>query len=93
MKICIDLDGVIATGMPYSKANPNQIIINKVNELYEKGYTIIIFTSRRERDRYLTKYWLRKNKVKHNKLVMCKPLVDKYFDDRNGTMEELMSLK
>lgn len=47
--LCFDLDGTLCTsveGSDYSKAEPLIKAINKVNELYDSGIKIIIFTGR-----------------------------------------------
>ena len=47
-KICFDIDGVICTNTwgNYEKAEPILKNIKKINNLYEAGNTIILFTAR-----------------------------------------------
>ena len=44
----IDIDGVICatTNSDYNASKPNFKVIKKINDLYEKGNKIIIFTAR-----------------------------------------------
>ena len=45
--MCFDLDGTLCTSVQhsdYSKAEPLNKAIQKVNELYDSGIKIIIFT-------------------------------------------------
>ncbi|MEQ9412359.1 MAG: acylneuraminate cytidylyltransferase family protein, partial [Cyclobacteriaceae bacterium] len=46
---CFDIDGVVAQLSPnndYAMAQPNQDLIDKVNQLYDHGHKIILFTAR-----------------------------------------------
>ena len=95
--ICFDLDGVICKTKKnnYIKAEPIKKNINKINELFEKGYFIKIFTARymgRNNDniimakrsaKKLTINQLKKWKVKFHKLYFGKPSSDLYIDDKN----------
>ena len=46
--ICFDIDNVICKtkNSNYKKSRPNKRVIKKINEIYRKGYKIILFTSR-----------------------------------------------
>ena len=46
--ICFDLDNVLCKtiGKDYKNAKPNKSHIKKVNELFDQGYMIKIFTGR-----------------------------------------------
>ncbi len=46
--LCFDLDNVICStkGNRYHESKPRKKIINLINNLYKKGYTIKIFTAR-----------------------------------------------
>ncbi len=95
-KICFDLDGVICTNTngKYEKAEPYQDAIKKINELYEKGNYIIIYTAR-----FMTKYKKDLNKInsigydftkkqldnwglRYNELILGKPDYDIFIDDK-----------
>ena len=90
-KYCFDLDGTLCTNTEgdYENAQPLSSRINRVNELYESGDYILIFTARG----YVTGIdWttLTKNQltpwgVKHHELILGKPDADIYIDDRGTT--------
>ena len=96
MKIVIDIDGVICEETkPYSRA---KVIVGAADALaFWKtcmGYTLILHTSRRERDRKLTVKWLKDNNIIYDSLVMGKPKGDVYIDDKalkfNGIWDILL---
>jgi hypothetical protein len=94
--ICFDIDNVICRTKSnyYSKSLPNINSINKINELYKKGYQIKIFTSRfmgrskeniklaRKKGLRLTKKQLKIWGVKYHKLIFGKPSYDLFIDDK-----------
>lgn len=104
----IDVDGTLAHEpmIPgnYATCQPNTKMINKVNKLYEKGHTIILFTSRGMRSykediidihihvKPVLIDWLVTFDVKYTKLVMGKPWGPNvhYIDDKNMTFEEFL---
>jgi len=95
-KICFDLDGVICsqTTGDYENAIPNKKAIEVINELYDKGNKIIIFTSRfmgRNQNNIEKTYsqgyeftlkQLKEWKVKFHELIMGKPRYDILLDDK-----------
>lgn len=88
MKYVIDLDGTLCTQeKDYANANPIQNRINKVNNLYNNGNIIIIFTARGSETNIdwtdITLEQLRKWGVKYHHLIFGKPSADCYIDDRN----------
>lgn len=84
IRIAIDIDGVLCqVSAPYKDCKPIFKNIEKVNRRYEKGYTIILFTSRYQSDRKITMKWLRTYGVKYHKLILGKPKFDKYIDEKN----------
>lgn len=88
MKFVVDLDGTLCTQeSDYSFAKPIINRIYKINELYEKGNTIIIFTARGSETNIdwsnITINQLRRWGVKYHKLIFGKPSADYYIDDRN----------
>lgn len=92
----LDIDGFITLEpnqhfLKYSESTPNYKIINKINQLY-KDNTIILFTSRYEEDRSITKIWLEKYNVKYNQLMFNKPRGDYYLDDKNLSIKEFLNL-
>jgi len=94
MKIVIDIDGIIALGgAPFKNCYPVYPIIGKIKYLKNRGHKIILFTSRRESDREITKSWLKKHEVRYDKLMMGKPLGDVYLDDRNINLPKFLMLR
>ncbi len=89
----IDIDGIICENNNfenYKISKPIKENIKKINELYDKGNTIILNTARLEEDRYITIEWLYYNKVKYDVLLMNKIRADFYLDDRNITIKEFL---
>jgi len=99
MRICIDLDGVIANlkkeGKTYSDVKPVNGAIEKIKKLKENGHYIIIYTARHMKtcngnvSKVLAKVgkitldWLEKYQVPYDEIVFGKPWADIYIDD-NG---------
>lgn len=99
----IDLDDTICftENRDFENSTPYKEVINKINELYDKGWKIIIATARgakscktlEEREikyRDITENWLKKNNVKYHELVFGKPNADYYVDDKNLSIEEFI---
>ena len=74
----------------YNKVKPRKNIIKKVNEMYDKGFIIYIFTSRYDIYQHQTKHWLQKNGVKYHYFVMNKPFYNFLIDDKAVTPEEFL---
>ncbi len=95
--LCFDLDNIICQTKNnfYKNSKPIKKNIDFINNLYDKGFTIKIFTARfmgRNNDNILkakkqglnlTKKQLRDWKVKYHKLIMGKPSFDIVIDDKN----------
>ena len=95
--ICFDLDGVICktSSNRYHKSKPNLNAIKKVNELYEKGNYIKIFTARymgrskenrliaKKKGFQLTRKQLKKWDLKYHELIFGKPSYDLFIDDKS----------
>jgi len=84
---CIDIDGTICTeDAPYEHAQPLQKTIDKVNELYEQGNKILLFTARGCKSKTdwssLTKKQLESWGVKYHQLIFDKPYADYYIDNK-----------
>lgn len=85
MKIIIDLDGVICSEektfeRSLSKPLPNAS--NIINQLYDNGHDIIIYTGRSWSEEKMTKNWLSINNIKYHSLIMGKIIGDVWIDDR-----------
>lgn len=97
MILCFDLDNVLCRTIKnkYKKSRPIKKNINLVNELYDKGYFIKIFTARymgrnnenatkaKKDAKNITETQLKKWKINYNKLIFGKPSFDIYIDDKN----------
>jgi len=93
--ICFDIDNVICitSNSNYKKSKPIKKAIKKINELYDSGFKIILFTSRfmgrtneNKGKAYKMGYKLTKDQLKlwnvnYHKLEMCKPSYDLIVDD------------
>ena len=85
---CFDLDGTLCTNTEgaYDEAEPMYDRIQKVNELFESGNQIYIFTARGTVTgidwRSLTEEQLREWGVKYHELQLGKPFAHIYVDDR-----------
>lgn len=85
MQIIIDMDGTICTEeRTYSRslAKPNKDAIDSVNQLYDEGHTILIYTARTWMEFEMTSHWLKQNEIKYHQLLMGKPIGDVWIDDR-----------
>ena len=96
MIICFDLDDTLCVGKPYVFATPIEEAVAFVNELYDRGFIIKIYTARgmgrfdcpekaREAFESLTRRQLRAWNVKYHQLIMGKPSADLYIDDKAVT--------
>ncbi|MCB0428575.1 MAG: capsular biosynthesis protein [Flavobacteriales bacterium] len=97
MRICIDLDGVIAqlkdTGESYAEVRPVEGAIEKIRALKENGHYIIIYTARHMKtcegnvgkvvmkQGKVTLEWLEKQGVPYDEIYFGKPWADVYIDD------------
>lgn len=93
--IAVDFDAVLATyNRPFifdKLGEPNQDLIDVVNEYYDKGYYIYIFTGRIETPTILQ--WLKDNRVKYHSYntvpdvnpynSKAKPFYDVIIDDKS----------
>ena len=99
---CFDLDNVICHTIDskYEQSKPNLKVINKINELHNKGNEIKIFTARymgRNNEDYnlakvqgydFTKKQLESWGLKFDILIFGKPVYDVYVDDKNFDFKE-----
>ena len=85
MQLIIDMDGTICTEeRQYSRslAKPLPDAINSINQLFDAGHTIIIYSARTWAEFEMTSHWLGKNGVKYHQLLLGKPVGDYWIDDR-----------
>lgn len=95
--LCFDIDGVICDtkSLDYSKSKPIYKNIIKINELFDKGFLIKLFTARyvgraknnlkivKKRNDKITVPQLKKWGVKYHELIYGKPVFSIFVDDRN----------
>ena len=94
--LCFDIDNVICKtiGSNYLNSKSNSKVIKKINELYEKGFVIKIFTSRfmgrnkeninraKKQGYKFTVQQLKFWGVKYHQLIFGKPSYDLFVDDK-----------
>ena len=101
--IVVDIDDTISFtyNRDFDNSVPNQAVIDRINELYDEGWKIILFTARggkscktlEEKEakyRLITEKWLLKNNVKYHSLMFGKPNADYYVDDKNISIDEFV---
>lgn len=85
---CFDLDGTLCTPCPedYSQAVPFRERVNKVNDLFDEGHHIKIYTARGSLTgldhQSLTVQQLNHWGVQYHELIVGKPFADLYIDDK-----------
>ena len=90
---CFDIDGTICTtNCEYRNAKPFKEVINHINQLFNDGEIIIMFTSRGTnsgKDWYkFTRSQIDGWGVKYHKLLMGKPQADIFIDDRCANIDD-----
>lgn len=107
MVYVFDIDGTICNteGSDYENSTPKQARINKVNNLYEEGHTVIMQTARgmgrTENNQELaikilynfTQSQLDDWGVKYHQLFLGKPAGDYYIDDKGISDKEFFNDK
>ena len=94
MIYAIDIDGLLCNDMlgEYEKSQPDYESISKVNDLYDKGHIIKIFTGRGSATgidwRDFTVKQLGKWGVKYHELILGKPVCDIIVDDKAISLKE-----
>jgi len=102
--LVFDLDDTISftTNRDWENATPNQPLIQKINSLYDKGWTIHIVTARGQLScdgdvakadstyRAIIEAWLTKNQVKYHSLSFQKKLAAYYVDDKAMRPDEFV---
>jgi capsule biosynthesis phosphatase len=102
--IVVDFDDTLALTLNRDWANavPNHDLINKLNDLFDKGWTIHVVTARGQlsckgdceladaKYRQQIENWLYENKVKFTELSFQKKLAAYYIDDKGITPEDFV---
>ena len=98
MIYCFDVDGTICTltNGKYRRAKPIQTMIDRINQLFDLGHYIKIYTARGmtksdpKKWYMLTHEQLQKWGVKYHSLIMGKPSADFYVDDKAVPAEKFV---
>lgn len=95
----VDFDGVLGSLVPdndYSRSEPLERNIARVNRLHERGHRILIFTARGSATGVdwadVTRQQLLAWGVRFDELCFGKPAADYYVDDRLITLEDAVAL-
>ena len=99
--ICFDIDGVLTLDsdtdhQDLSGTYATRKVNNRVKDLISKavasGWTVTLFTGRKEGSRRLTENWLYANGIEYHFLFMDKPYFMYFVDDRSRTVEEIENI-
>ena len=100
MIIYVDIDETICKtpeSRDYNLAVPIEKNINKINNLYDNGHTIIYWTARGTGSgidwRNVTESQFKKWGVKCHELKLGKPIYDLFIDDKNVNSEAFFKKK
>lgn len=102
--IVVDYDDTLATtfNRDWENAEPNQPLINKLNELYDQGWTIHVVTARGQlscggdcdaadrKYRSQIEKWLTVHRVKYSSLSFQKKLAAYYIDDKGISPQDFV---
>lgn len=81
MIFCFDIDGVVCNLVSLSEQTPRQDVINLINERYNNGHHIILYTARDVVPKTATEKWLKDHGVLYHELQYGKPKAHIYIDD------------
>jgi hypothetical protein len=85
MIISIDLDGTLCDERPTFSRSLARVLPGAreaVDQLKSEGHRVILYTGRSWSEYEMTKAWLDENHIQHDELIMGKPIVDCFIDDR-----------
>ncbi len=87
--MAVDIDGLLtheSDGIDYECRTPREDTIERLRQLYDSGrYWVLLYTARSESDRVCTRAWLDRHDIRRHGLLMSKPPVHVYVDDRATT--------
>jgi hypothetical protein len=78
--ICVDFDKTLCLDDKFGK--PNTKIVNVLKHFWEKGFYIVLYSSRKKKDRVAILAWLLYNCPYIDDVVLGKPEAVVYIDDR-----------
>ncbi len=85
MVIMIDIDGTICNEGPPAErphARPLDGAVDAVNRYVDEGHTVVLWTGRGWDEYLMTKKWLDDHGFRYAQLLMGKPIVNLFIDDR-----------
>ena len=106
-RIVCDLDDTISftVNRDWENAKADKLVIQKINQFYDKGWDIVILTARGQlscggdytkadkKYRPQIEKWLHDNDVKYHELSFNKPLGTYYIDDKALRPDEFVALE
>ncbi len=99
--ICYDIDGVCTEegatvhddlAGTYIYRRPNLRTRDQMRRAYNQGWTVTLYTGRREAYRRITEDWLHSHGFHYHFLFMDKPYFNYVIDDRGRSLNEFDSL-
>ena len=84
-RLGVDLDGTLTQGDKRyweERCDPDPEIIEKINNLYKQGHTVLIWTARPWSNAQQVASWLTEHGVRYHGLRMDKGSADVYIDDK-----------
>lgn len=82
---CFDIDCTLCEPVEnvgeYRTVKPKKDMIKFVNDLFNNGHTIYLYTGRHTIQVVVTREWLKKYNVQYHHLFLGKPVADVYIDD------------
>jgi len=105
-RFVIDIDDTISFtyNRDFVNSVPNIPVINKINELYDAGWEIILYTARgakscatlderKQKYEKVTKDWLERHNVKYHALLFGKMNATRYVDDKAMGPDEFVKCR
>jgi hypothetical protein len=98
-KVFVDIDGTLTNEVEgfgediYAARTPKDSVISYVNSLYDKGYTIVLWTARHKEDAKVTRDWLDKNNVYFDDIIFRKPKFVMVIDDLSVNPNQIERLQ
>ena len=83
--LAIDIDGTLCVEEPQlrsSLSRPKHGAVEAINNLYDQGFIIHLYSSRHSIQWEPTVEWLKEHGVKYHWLVLGKTYADYYIDDK-----------
>ena len=96
--LCYDIDGVLTNengtqhtdlAGTYIYRSPNLEVREQMRRAYAAGWTITLFTGRREAQRRITEDWLHEHGFHYHYVFFGKPYFTYFVDDRARSVAEI----